>query len=259
MNETPRLGDAFGEVLRAVLQQHRGRAQARSIGPRAPRPVVEIVERDDGFIRGGPAAWYLAGPDEWWPSEQKALDRMEGRTLDIGAGAGRVALALQERGVDVTALDPSAGAIEVAGELGVRSLVQATTEEHVPSGERYDTFVLFGNNLGLLGPREHAHRFLADLAALARPGARILAQGTDPHHTDDPLHLAYHERNRERGRLPGLYRQRVRFRDLATGYLDYLLCSAEELDELVKGSGWAVVDVDEQDAPLLVATLALEG
>lgn len=259
MTEDAKPGDAFGEVLRAVLARHRGLEQTRSIGPRTPRPVVEVVERDDGFIRGGPADWYLAGPDEWWPSEQKALERMVGRVLDIGAGAGRVALALQDRGVDVTALDPSAGAIEVARELGVRNLVQATTGEHVASGERYDTFVLFGNNLGLLGPRDHAHRFLADLAALARPGARIVAQGTDPHHTTDPLHLAYHERNVARGRLPGLYRQRVRFRDLATGYLDYLLCSAEELVDLVAGSGWAVVDVDEQDAPLLVATLALEG
>ncbi|ACU37803.1 class I SAM-dependent methyltransferase [Actinosynnema mirum] len=259
MTGEPRPGDAFGEVLRAALAQHRGQEQARSIGGLRPRPVVEIVERDDGFIRGGPAAWYLAGPEEWWPSERKALERIEGRVLDIGAGAGRVALALQERGVDVTALDPSGGAVEVALELGVRSVVQETVEGHLPSGERYDSFVLFGNNLGLLGPREHAHRFLADLAALARPGARVFAQGTDPHHSNDPLNLAYHERNRERGRLPGLYRQRVRFRDLATGYLDYLLCSAAELEELVAGTGWALVDVDEQDAPLLVATLVREG
>ncbi|MEV0680228.1 class I SAM-dependent methyltransferase [Actinosynnema sp. NPDC050436] len=259
MTASPRTGDAFGEVLRAALAEHRGTAPAPSIGARTPIPVLEIVERDDGFVRGGPAAWYLAGPDEWWPCEQKALERMEGRVLDVGAGAGRVTLALQERGADVTALDPSPGAVEVARELGVRTQVRATTAQHAGSGERYDTLVLFGNNLGLLGPRDHAPGFLAELAALARPGARIVAQGTDPHHTDDPLHLAYQERNRERGELPGLLRQRVRHRDVAGEYMRYLMCSAEELAELAHGTGWDLVDVDEQDPPLLVATLAFRG
>ncbi|MFJ3667481.1 hypothetical protein ACIPSE_13610 [Streptomyces sp. NPDC090106] len=93
----------------------------------------------------------------------------------------------------------------------MNDLVRATTEEHLKSGQRYDVLALFGQNLGLLGSREQAPGFLSTLAARARPGARIVAQGTDPYATKDPIHLEYQERNKERGRLGGHYHQRVRY------------------------------------------------
>ena len=39
--------------------------------------------------------------------ERKALDMAKGKTLDVGAGAGCHSLVLQQRGVDVTAIDIS--------------------------------------------------------------------------------------------------------------------------------------------------------
>jgi 2-polyprenyl-3-methyl-5-hydroxy-6-metoxy-1,4-benzoquinol methylase len=255
----PVLGDAFGEILRAVLRESRATTEGDSpqFGPHGTNPVVEIVERDDGFVRGAPAAWYLADPEHWWPVERDALDLIRGETLDIGAGSGRVALAMQHRGVAVTALDVSPGAVEVARQLGVQRVEMSTVDEHAGMGKRYDSFVLFGNNLGLLGPREQAPGFLATLAAMARPGAMIVAQGTDPYRTDDPLALAYQENNRKRGRLPGLYRQRIRYRGIATPYLDYLMCSVAELEEIVAGTDWKLTGVDERNSPIYVAKLEL--
>ncbi|HET6212762.1 MAG TPA: class I SAM-dependent methyltransferase, partial [Micromonosporaceae bacterium] len=218
----PELGDVFGCVLRAALAEHSG------VGPRptvagVPRAVVEILERDDGFVAGNAAARYLAPASLWWGCERQAVADLGGPVLDIGAGAGRIALALQERGVPVTALDISPGAIEVCRARGVLDTVCSTVDNHVHSGRRYHAFALFGNNVGLLESRERAPGFLAALAALARPGARLVAQGTDPYATADPLHLAYHERNRARGRMGGQLRLRLRYLNLATAWFDYLL------------------------------------
>jgi SAM-dependent methyltransferase len=226
---------------------------------RLPRPVIEIIERDDGLINGAPADHYLDGPEEWQPYDHRAVDRAVGAVLDVGTGAGRVALALQERGAQVTGLDISPGAVSVASARGVRDLVCATVDEHVPAGRRYDTFLLLGNNLGLLEGRERAPGFLAALAALARPGAQVIAQGTDPYGTTDPVHLGYQELNRRRGRMPGQLCLRLRYRDLSTPWFDYLVCSAEELAGLVAGTPWRLVDVDAADAPFYLATLRLVG
>lgn len=254
----PTPGDVFGEVLRDALAVATGVGRRPLAGGRLPRPVIEIVERDDGLISGVMAAPYLAGPDDWPAHDHRALDRVRGRVLDIGVGGGRAALVLQERGVPVTGLDISPGAIEVCRVRGVRDLVHATVEQHAAAGPRYDTFLLLGNNLGLLEGRDRAPEFLAALAAMASPGARVIAQGTDPYGTTDPVQVAYHERNRERGRLGGQLRLRLRYRELATDWFDYLVCSTAELAGLVAHTGWRVADLDNTDAPYYLATLVRE-
>jgi SAM-dependent methyltransferase len=255
----PRLGDAFGEMIRDALAVETGIGPRPTAAGREPRPVIEIIERDDGLINGVPAAQYLAGPRDWRPHEHRAVDRATGRTLDVGVGGGRIALVLQKRGVPVTGLDISPGALEVCRQRGVRDLVHATVDAHATGDRRYDTFLLLGNNIGLIGGRERAPVFLAALAALARPGAQVIAQGTDPYGTTDPVHLGYHELNRRRGRLPGQLRIRCRYRDVSTDWFDYLFCTAEELAQLVAGSQWRLIDLDDADAPFYVATLRLVG
>jgi SAM-dependent methyltransferase len=255
----PRLGDVYGDLLRDALAVRTGIGPRPMVARRLPRPVIEIIERDDGLINGAPADHYLDGPDRWEPFDHRAVDRAAGAVLDIGVGAGRIALVLQERGVDVTGLDVSPGALGVARSRGVRRLVRATVDQHATAGQRYDTFLMLGNNLGLVEGRERAPAFLEALAAMARPGARVIAQGTDPYGTSDPVHLGYHELNRRRGRLPGQLRLRLRYRDLSTDWFDYLVCSTEELAQLVAGGPWRLTDLDETDAPIYLATLTLSG
>jgi SAM-dependent methyltransferase len=248
----PVIGDAFGELLRAALAERTGRGVRPTIIARYATPVVELVERDDGFLSAMPAARYLAPPADWLDIEHRAVALARGRVLDVGCGAGRVALAVQERGFAVTGLDVSAGAVEVARVRGVREVVYARVHEHVG---RYDTFLLLGNNLGLLEGRERAPVFLAALARMAGPGARVIAQGTDPYGTTDPVQVAYHRDNRVCGRLGGQLRLRLRYRELATDWFDHLVCSPQELAELVAGSGWQIADIDDADAPYYLATL----
>jgi SAM-dependent methyltransferase len=255
--DQPVIGDVFGEMIRDAYAVRTGIGPRPLAGGRVPRPVIEVIERDDGLINGAPADHYLAEPSEWQPHDHRALRLCQGHVLDVGCGAGRTSVELQRRGIAVTGLDVSPGAIEIARKRGLRDTVLNTVDGYARASARYDTFLLLGNNVGLLESRERAPVFLAALAALANPGARIVAQGTDPYGTTDPVHLKYHERNRARGRLGGQLRLRLRYRMLATEWFDYLVCSPAELSDLVAGTPWRLDSIDDADRPYYLAILTL--
>lgn len=255
----PTIGDAFGEMIRDAYAVHTGVGPRPLAGGRYPRPVIEVIERDDGLINGALADHYLAEPADWRPFDHRAMVFCRGRVLDIGVGAGRIALELQRRGVAVTGLDTSRGAIEVSRRRGLRDTVLTTVDEFSRADVRYDTFLLLGNNLGLIEGPERAPVLLAALARLAAPGARIVAQGTDPYGTTDPLHVAYHAGNRARGRLGGQLRLRLRYREVASDWFDYLNCSVAELTDLLAGTSWRLKSIDDRDHPYYLAVMEFTG
>ena len=59
------------------------------------------IVRDDGLEEEDKVAGYFTG-FERVQHEKLAMDYVKGRVLDVGCGAGRVALWLQLRGFDVT-------------------------------------------------------------------------------------------------------------------------------------------------------------
>jgi SAM-dependent methyltransferase len=223
--------------------------------------VVEIVERDDGFIMASRfgTELYLAPFRRWPPRQRRAMRLVRGRVLDVGSGGGRVALHLQERAHEVVAIDNSPLAVEVCRRRGVRDARVLPVENLESLDERFDTIVMFGNNLGFLGSVARANRLLRRLHRLTSPRARILGETLDPYVTDDPAHLRYHRRNRDRGRMSGQLRIRVRYRDYATKWFDYFFLSRDELRELVSGTGWTVVRTLEDESPMYVVVLEKEG
>jgi hypothetical protein len=83
-----------------------------------------------------------------------------------------------------------------------------------------------------------------------------LGQGRDPYATEDPLHLAYFELNRARGRPGGQLRIRVRFRDVATEWFDYWFLTVDELARIIEATPWTLTHVD-RSGPAYLAKLAL--
>jgi SAM-dependent methyltransferase len=237
------IGDAYGEMLLAALD--------------SDGEILEIVERDDGFImasRFGPA-YYLAPYPKWPGRQRRALRFARGRVLDVGAGGGRVPLHFQQKGNDVVAIDASPGTIEACRRRGVGDARVMRVEDVDASLGVFDTVVMYGNNLGLLASPTKAPRILRRLARITSERARIIAEGTDPYSTDDPGHLAYHERNRQRGRMGGQLRIRIRFREIASPWFEYLFLSRRELEEILDGTGWRLARMIEDDGPTYVAVI----
>ena len=71
--DQPPIGDVFGEMIRDAYAVRTGVGPRPLAGGRVPRPVIEIIERDDGLINGAPADHYLAEPAEWQPHDHRAL------------------------------------------------------------------------------------------------------------------------------------------------------------------------------------------
>ena len=69
---------------------------------------------------------------------------------------------------------------------------------------------------------------------------RSVAGSNNPYATEDPAHLAYQERNRKRGRMPGQLRLRVRYRDLIGPWFDYLIVSPDEMGTILEGTEWRI-------------------
>jgi SAM-dependent methyltransferase len=218
---------------------------------------VEIVERDNGFVtasRLGPDA-YFAPVRKWPKAERTAICMARGRVLDLGCGAGRVALHLQERGHEVVAIDVSPLAVEVSKRRGVADARVLSVTRVGPELGRFDTFVMYGSNFGLMSSARRAPWLLRRFHAIANNGARILAGSTNPYTTDNPEHLAYHRRNRARGRMGGQLRIRIRHGGYATPLFDYLLASPDEMAELAHGTGWELTRVMDADEPFYVGVL----
>ena len=70
--------------------------------------LAEIIERDDDFIDiASRPGLYFSEYKKWDPVEKKAIKLAAERVLDIGCGAGRHAIYLQDKGFDVTGIDIS--------------------------------------------------------------------------------------------------------------------------------------------------------
>ena len=237
------IGDAFGEILLACQQAGGASGVAH-----------ELIERSDGFLAAEDAARYFS------TDLDSAFELAQGRVLDIGAGAGRASVALHDRGQDVVALDISPGATAVCRDRGVPTTFTGSVFELAASRPApFDTFLMLGNNLGLLGGPANAPLFLEALGAMAAPGARIVGETADPYTTTRPVHLDYHEQNRRSGRLPGQLSLRIRHERTATPWWDYLLCTPEELEEVIRPTAWVLASVlpRPSPSPQWLATLQL--
>jgi SAM-dependent methyltransferase len=234
--------DAYGRLILRYLEEGEG---------------IEIVEREGGFIdagRYGPAAYFL--PFRRWPkAERQAIRKVRGRVLDVGCGAARVALELQHRGHEVVGIDLSPLAVEVSRRRGARDVRELAVTRVSRELGLFDTIVMFGNNFGLMGSRRRAPWLLRRFRSVTNDGARILAESVNPYTTDNPEHLAYHERNRRRGRMGGQLRIRIRHGSYATPWFDYLLVSPEEMAELAEGTGWELRRVIDEGEHVYVGVL----
>ncbi|MFC7358434.1 class I SAM-dependent methyltransferase [Jejudonia soesokkakensis] len=109
--------------------------------------------------------------------EQKALNLARGKVLDIGCGSGSHALYLQEKGLDVTAIDTSPGAVEVAKKRGVKKVL--LTDILAYSESSFDTILVLMNGTGIFKKVALVPRYLQHLKSLLTPKGSIYIDSSD--------------------------------------------------------------------------------
>tara|TARA_B110000459_G_C16624235_1_gene503947 strand:+ start:5700 stop:6398 length:699 start_codon:yes stop_codon:yes gene_type:complete len=133
--------------------------------------VKSSISEDD--IIGVP---YLFRSEKELPElENIALTYCQGKTLDVGAGSGCHSIILKEKGIDVTAIDISKGAVEVINKRGVN----AECINFFDLQEQYDTLLFLMNGLGLSGDLDGLSVFLKKAKSLLNTNGQILLDSSD--------------------------------------------------------------------------------
>ena len=110
--------------------------------------------------------------------ERTALQMATGRILDVGAGSGCHALALQEMGKEVCAIDISPLSVEVMQQRGVNDprLINLFDETFT---ETFDTILMLMNGSGIIGRLNNMPGFFQRMKRILRPGGCILMDSSD--------------------------------------------------------------------------------
>jgi len=232
--------DAFGQMLWSCYSGNE---------------VFEVVERDDGLKNVRNPKVYFSNYEDWHPIEQKAMQFVKGRVLDVGCGAGRHPLYLQKKGFDVLGIDVSPLAIKVCELRGLKKAKGMSIDSVDFKPDSFDTIVMMGNKFGLLGSFSKARRLLKKFYGITSENALIIADTRDPYRTDDPVHLAYHGLNKKKGRMGGQVRIRIRFQNYVRGWFDYLMVSKEEMTKILEGIGWKIKEFIDSGESKYVAII----
>ncbi|WP_346882811.1 methyltransferase domain-containing protein [uncultured Algibacter sp.] len=108
--------------------------------------------------------------------EQKALKLSKGSVLDVGCGAGNHSLHIQNKGLNVKAIDISRGAIQVSKERGVLHTELKSVLEEV---DTFDTILLLMNGTGIFQELTQVSKYLLHLKKLLKPNGQILMDSSD--------------------------------------------------------------------------------
>ena len=174
--------------------------------------------------------------------ERKALDMAIGKTLDVGAGSGCHSLVLQQRGVDVTAIDISPLSVETMKERGVKKVLE---QDFFTLEGQYDTILMLMNGIGIVGTLERLPEFFRHLDKILAPGGQVLCDSSDicyVYETEDdiielPDDMDYY----------GELSYRMQYKDTIGDPFPWLYIDADTLREQAARNGYAVEVAAEGD------------
>lgn len=137
--------------------------------------IVHSPDFDDDVI---PVPYLFRSYNEMPPLEKKGLELCRGKVLDVGCGAGSHSLYLQNtKKLNVTAIDISKGAVEVARRRGVHD---ARVDNYFElKNEKFDTILLLMNGTGIIGKLNRLDAFFSRTRELLNPGGSLIIDSSD--------------------------------------------------------------------------------
>ncbi|MFX0115752.1 MAG: methyltransferase domain-containing protein [Candidatus Hodarchaeota archaeon] len=212
-------------------------------------PIAYVIERDDGLIEVDWSTGYFSKFEDWPPAEQSVLQNAQSPVLDLGCGAGRHSLYLQDKGLIVVAMDLSPGALLVTQERGIKKTIQGNICNLPSFQQSFSSFLALGNNFGLCGGPDKTCEILETLGRIANADATLITSFLDPKpdsNDTDPVHREYHTQNRRKGKPPGLIAVRVRYRKMKTPFFPLYHPTIKEFRDIVqKTEAWVLEDIQQ--------------
>ncbi|WKN42564.1 class I SAM-dependent methyltransferase [Tunicatimonas pelagia] len=176
-----------------------------------------------------PTAWFFRSPRNFPDLEQYALSLCQGSVLDIGAGVGSHALALQQQGFDITAIEASARATTIMTDRGVQQVQNINYRDY--SGSQVDTMLMLMNGIGLVENLTGLSDFLQWAKHHLRPGGQLLFDSSDIAYlfqsTDFPEDYYY-------GEVQFQYEYREQYGE----WFSWLYVDEQTLKRVAESCGW---------------------
>ncbi len=217
--------DAMVPFGRALKAYHDGRTDA-----------AVIMRREDGFEVPMPVEAFFQGEANFTIFEANAVQLCRGTVLDIGAGTGKLSLAVQKHGCAVTAIDISPEAVDVMRKRGLTNV--SCVDAFAYHGGPFDTILLMGHGIGMVESLSGLGAFLAHVRTLIAGDGQLILDSLDVRRTRDPRHLAYHEMKRRAGAYEGEIRVQLAFEEMTGPFCGWLQVDPDLLKRYSETGGW---------------------
>lgn len=224
--------DATSDPMGTALQEYIRKGKASKLR------VLSSLFDEDEF----PVSLLFRKEKDMSDIERAALDLARGHVLDVGAGAGCHTLALQNKGLEVTAIDISPLSVQVQRERGVRDARLVNLFDPT-FAEQYDTILFLMNGSGIIGKLENMPAFFDKMKLLLAKGGRIYMDSSDLRYIfenedgsmDIDLNAAYY----------GEVDYQMKYRNIAGPKFDWLYIDFETLSYYASEYGFTVTKILE--------------
>lgn len=202
-----------------------------------------ILHNDYGDPEEIPVESYFYRSEDFSDLEIFALEHINGKTLDVGAASGRHALFLQERAVDIVAMDISPICGSLMRGQGVGKVIIEDVMDY--DDERYDTVMMLMNGVGIAGDLVGLKKLLSHLENLVKPGGQILLDSTD-------ISYLYEEKPKPGDKYFGQLSFHYEYEGEVDDPFQWLYIDQQTLIEVANGCNWncQIIFQDETDAYL---------
>ncbi|WP_197901580.1 class I SAM-dependent methyltransferase [Rhodocytophaga rosea] len=195
-----------------------------------------LIHTSYGEIETMPASVFFRDESYMPDLEKYMLSLCKGKVLDAGAGAGSHSLWLQEKGLEVTALDISPAAVHIMQQRGVRQAVCGDIFTY--SGSRFNTILLIMNGIGIAQTVQNLRKLLKHLKKLLKPGGQILLDSCD---------ISYLEEANIYTHYIGEVTYQFEYKNQKSAAFGWLYLDISTLHKIASEEGWHCQIIYEED------------
>ncbi|HYK75970.1 MAG TPA: methyltransferase domain-containing protein [Daejeonella sp.] len=202
-----------------------------------------------GQVEEMPVDVFFRGIHEMPDLELIALSQCSGKILDIGAGVGSHALILQEKGLDVTALEISTTACQIMKLRGVKKIINQ--DIFTFRDEKFDTLLLLMNGIGLSESISGLRYFLQHVKTLLNPEGKLIFDSSD-------ISYLYFGETLPTDKYYGQIAYQYEYAGEKGDWFNWLYVDNQLLKQVAAEEGWELELIYEDDMDQFLVSMTLK-